>query len=150
MQILSPAYPNNGTIPMLYSCDGENINPPLSISGVSSNAKSLAIVMYDPDVPVSLRADGNWDHWIVWNIDPSIDQISENAQSIGVVGKNTSGENKYTGPCPPDREHRYFIDLYSLDTILNLAEGSSRSQLEKAINGHILQKATLMGRYNRA
>lgn len=149
MKILSTAFEHNGSLPALYTCDGQDISPPLSFSGVPVEAKSLALLMDDPDVPKSIRPDGMWDHWVVWNISPTTQSIKEGEEPQGVVGKNTSGQQNYGGPCPPDREHRYFFKLYALDTMLDLSAGSSKTEVEHAMKGHIIAMAELIGTYNR-
>lgn len=105
--------------------------------------------MDDPDVPKNLKPDGLWIHWLVWNMPPGVSGIPEGAKAPGVVGQNTSGGNDYTGPCPPDREHRYFFKLYALDMVLTDARITDKTDLEKIMEGHILEKAELMGRYQR-
>jgi Raf kinase inhibitor-like YbhB/YbcL family protein len=147
MKLTSPAFKEGGKIPSKYTCQGENINPELQISGVPSGAKSLALIMYDPDVPEFIRKDKMWDHWVVFNIPPSTTDIPENTQPSGTPGKNTSGKLTYQGPCPPDREHRYFITLYALDTELKLPQGASKKDVENAIQGHIIAQTQLMGKY---
>jgi Raf kinase inhibitor-like YbhB/YbcL family protein len=149
MKLSSSAFGNNGLIPAKYTCDGGNVNPPLTIGDVDDHTVSLVLTMHDPDVPSNIRADNNWDHWLVWNIDPGLREIKEDTSNIGISGKNTSGMNSYTGPCPPDREHRYIFNIYSLDCCLSLPPDSTRQDLEKAISGHIIDKACLIGRYNR-
>lgn len=150
MKLGSPAFEHEGTIPSKYTCDGENISPPLKVADVPEGAKSLVLIMDDPDVPKNLRPDGMWDHWLVWNIPPETTEIIEGQGPKGVIGKNTGGKFGYQGPCPPDREHRYFFKLYALDTILDLSmETTTKSDLEAAMQNHILSQAELMGRYNR-
>ena len=150
MRLESSTFEHEGSIPAKYTCDGENISPPLKISDVSEGAKSLVLIMDDPDVPKNLRPDGVWDHWLTWNIPPETSEIPEGQNPQGVVGKNTGGSFGYRGPCPPDREHRYFFKLYALDTTLDLpADTTTKADLEKAMEGHILSQAELMGRYNR-
>lgn len=149
MKLTSTVFHEGGIIPSLYTCEGKNINPPLDIAGVPPNAKSLVLIMDDPDVPKSLRPDGMYDHWVVTDIPPSTQKIHEHAKPPGIVGKNTGGENKYIGPCPPDREHRYFFKLYALDKMLHLPAGSSKKEVEKAMQGHILAECHLMGRYEK-
>src|SRR5437899_6967753 len=105
--------------------------------------------MDDPDVPVQLRKDQMWDHWVVYNIPPETKQFKEAATPPGIQGKNTSGQNKYQGPCPPDREHRYFFKLYALDAMLRLPPGASKKEVEQAMQGHILKEAHLMGKYEK-
>ena len=142
MKLTSPAFQNNAQIPSEHTCDGRDLSPPLSISGVPSNAKSLALVMDDPDAPV-----GNWDHWIVFNISPSASQMPKGTEPKGVAGKNSWGRTGYGGPCPPSGTHRYFFKLYALDAALNLPEGATKKELERAMQGHIISQAQLMGTY---
>lgn len=150
MKLESSVFEHEGTIPSKYTCDGENISPPLKISEVPEDAKGLVLIMDDPDVPRNLRPDGMWDHWLVWNIPPETAEIPEGQDPKGIVGKNTRGTFGYRGPCPPDREHRYFFKLYALDTRLDLlAETTTKADLEETMQGHILEQAELMGRYNR-
>lgn len=149
MKITSLAFGNNERIPPLYTCDGRNINPPLRIEEAPQEAQSLVLLMDDPDVPKSIRPDGMWVHWIVWNIPPNTADIQENSIPQGVIGNNTGGKAAYGGPCPPDREHRYFFKAYALDTLLTIPAGSSKTALERAIEGHILDSAELVGRYQR-
>ncbi len=104
--------------------------------------------MDDPDVPPSVRKDGLWVHWIVFNMPPHIREIAENTPPPGILGAGTERLG-YQGPCPPDREHRYFLKIYALDTMLSLAEGCTKEDLEKAMRGHIIAQAELMGRYER-
>jgi Raf kinase inhibitor-like YbhB/YbcL family protein len=106
--------------------------------------------MEDPDVPKNLREDGMWDHWVVFNIPPEVREIQEGTEPQGIGGVGTNGELGYFGPCPPDREHRYFFKLFALDTQLDLPEKSTKSKVENAMEGHILEQTELMGRYERA
>jgi len=149
MKLTSSAFQQGGKIPSKYTCDGPNVNPPFAISDVPAGAKSLALIMDDPDVPKNLRADGMWDHWVVFDIPPTAKEIPEGREPEGVHGAGTGGNLKYSGPCPPDREHRYFFKLYALDKKLGLPEKSTKAQVEKSMEGHILGKAELMGRYER-
>jgi hypothetical protein len=151
MDLISPAFDNEGTIPSKYTCDGDDVIPPLEMVDVPSKTKSLALIVEDPDVPTSIRPDGMWDHWLVWDIDPATSKIEEGQTPDGVVGKNTGGDDGYMGPCPPDKEHRYFFRLYALDVEnLNLDAGAKKDDLLQAMQGHILQEAVLMGRYDRS
>jgi Raf kinase inhibitor-like YbhB/YbcL family protein len=149
MKLTSPAFEHGGKIPSIYTCDGKDINPPLTISDVPAGTATLTLVMDDPDVPKHLRADGMWDHWIVFNISPSTHTIQEGEEPAGTHGVGTGGDVKYQGPCPPDREHRYFFKLYALDIELDLPEKATKQQVEEAMEGHIIEKAELMGKYNR-
>ena len=149
MQLTSSAFTEGGKIPSKYTCEGLNINPELNFSNVPLHAKTLALILDDPDVPEYVRKERMFDHWVVFNIPPRTTRIPENSQPAGVPGKNTSGGLNYTGPCPPDREHRYFFKLYALDKELDLPKGSTKSEVEKAMKGHVLSEAQLMGRYEK-
>jgi len=150
MRIRSPAFQNGATIPKRFTCDGADINPELVFEDVPQETKSLVLIMDDPDVPKTIREDGTWDHWLVWNIPPDTKIIPEQWEARGVVvGRNTGGTNGYEGPCPPDREHRYFFKLYALDTILNLSSDASKTELIKSMEGHIIAQAELIGLYKR-
>ena len=147
MQLKSTAFEHERSIPRIYTCQGKDINPPLDMSAVSDEAVSLVLIMDDPDVPKELRADGMYDHWVVFNIDPQMTHVEEDCDPFGIYGQNTGGTNRYSGPCPPDREHRYFFKLYALDTNLDLKKGATKAEVEAKMEGHILAKAELMGRY---
>ena len=146
MQIMSPAFLNNQTIPLRYTCDGENVNPPLSVRNLPPDTVSYALIMNDPDAPNS-----DWVHWLVWNIPPHITEI--NGASLPPQGSTEGitnfGKTGYGGPCPPTGEHRYFFKLYALDTILKLDSSAKKSELLKAMQGHILKKSELIGVYKR-
>lgn len=144
MKLTSSAFTHNGSIPSEYTCDGSDLSPPLSISDVPANAKSLVLISDDPDAPV-----GTWDHWVVFNIPASIKEISKGKEPQGTAGKNSWGRTGYGGPCPPSGTHRYFFKLYALDTMLNLPAGSTKKQIEAAMEGHILAKTELLGLYKR-
>lgn len=143
-KITSLAFKSGTTIPAKYTCDGDSINPPLNISGVPESAKSLALIVDDPDAP-----SGTWIHWVAWNIDPKISEISEGIQNVGINGLNTRGNPSYGGPCPPDKEHRYFFKLYALDVNLDIPETSGASDLIKSMEGHIIDQVELIGLYDR-
>lgn len=150
MQLTSSAFANGEDIPLKYTCDGENINPPFHIFGAPEEAKSLALTMTDPDVPQEIKPDGVYDHWMVWNIPPSAEAILEGIPPEGVEGKNSSGDIGYTGPCPPDGTHRYFFTLYALDDLLNInPDITIREELLQEMEGHILRSTELMGTYKR-
>ncbi len=151
LTLSSPVFQPNASIPSHYTCDGGNISPPLIWTGVPEGTRSLVLIMDDPDVPKNIRADGMWDHWVLFNIPTSVVGLSENAQDFSgaVQGKNSGGKLGYTGPCPPDRQHRYFFKLYALDTILSLPEGATKAEVQAACQGHILDQAELIGVYDR-
>ena len=142
MKITSPEFKNNGSIPAKYTCQGQDINPPLLIEGIPEGTKSLALIMDDPDAPM-----GTWVHWVVYDIPPA-GRIAENSVP-GTQGTNTSGAFEYGGPCPPSGTHRYFFKVYALDAMLGLKEGVAKKDLEKSMEGHILDKAELMGVYKK-
>ncbi|MBU6383427.1 MAG: YbhB/YbcL family Raf kinase inhibitor-like protein [Verrucomicrobia bacterium] len=149
MKLTSSAFQEGGIIPSVYTCEGKNCNPPLTISGVPPHAQALVLIMDDPDVPKTLRPDGMYDHWVVINMPPETKNIVEARKPPGMEGKNTGGQNQYVGPCPPDREHRYFFKLYALDQKLSLRAGCTKKEVEQAMEGHILAKCQLMGRYEK-
>jgi Raf kinase inhibitor-like YbhB/YbcL family protein len=152
LNLNSPTFQPNASIPPHYTCDGGNLSPPLKWSEVPSGAVSLVLLMDDPDVPKNIRADGMWDHWVLFNIPASVVGLSENAKDFfgAKQGKNSSGKLGYTGPCPPDRQHRYFFKLYALDTVLDLPNGSTKAEVQAACQGHILDQAELIGVYDRS
>jgi Raf kinase inhibitor-like YbhB/YbcL family protein len=148
----SSIFEHNSLIPAKYTCDVENINPQLTIEGVPEGAGSLVLIMDDPDIPDSVkqvRGIDVFDHWVVFNIPPETREIAEATEPKGVAGSNGAGAVGYRGPCPPDREHRYFFKLYALDTMLDLPDGSTKADVEKAMAGHIIAQTELMGRYDR-
>src|SRR5574337_959312 len=132
MKISSPAFENNGMIPSEYTCDGSDISPPLVFSEIPKGARSLAIIMDDPDAPM-----GIFTHWIVWNISSNKTQFVKGEKTSFPQGRTSFGSKSYGGPCPPSGTHRYFFKLYALDLVLNLKEGSLKDDLEKAMAGHI-------------
>lgn len=144
MKIMSPAFKHEGRIPPQYTCDGKNISPPLRFVDVPKEAASLALVMDDPDAP-----RGTFDHWVVWNVPLNTKSIEEGKEPKGVQGTTGFGSKGYGGPCPPSGEHRYFFKLYALDAKIGLPEGSSKEDLEKAMEGHVIEQSVLMGRYSR-
>ena len=146
MKITSSAFMHNGSIPAKYTCDGAGMNPPLQFSGVPAAAKSLALVVEDPDVPKNLKADGLFEHWLIWDIDPKKTGFAEGE---GKGGINEMGSAGFIGPCPPDREHRYFFKLFALDTMLTGAKISSKADLDKAMAGHVMTTAELIGLYKK-
>jgi Raf kinase inhibitor-like YbhB/YbcL family protein len=145
MRIYSPAFQENGYIPDKYTCDGDNISPPLHISGVSSKTLTLVLIMEDPD---ALQRD--WVHWTVWNMDAATRVISENSIPDGSVEGDTDFEMPaWLGPCPRWGVHRYQFRLYALDVKLDLPIRASKGELDKAMQGHILDETLLVGMYGR-
>ena len=144
LSVMSPAFENNKFIPAKYTCDGDNVNPPLTIEGVPEGTKTLALIVDDPDAPM-----GTWDHWIVWNIPAATSKIAENT-APGPEGMNDFRRRSYGGPCPPSGTHRYFFKVYALDVKLDLSPTSRKRDVEKAMQGHILAKGELVGLYRRS
>lgn len=144
MKITSSAFAHNESLPPDHTCDGKGVSPPLAISDVPADAKSLVLLFDDPDAPA-----GTFDHWVVWNIDTSVAAITQGETPPGVVGKNSGGGNAYFPPCPPTGEHRYTFKLYALDTLLSLPAGSKKVDVERAMEGHVLDSTELIGRYKR-
>jgi Raf kinase inhibitor-like YbhB/YbcL family protein len=145
MAIASPAFEHKGTIPVKHTCDGMDVSPPLVIENVPSDARSLAIIMDDPDAP-----GGTWVHWVVWNIPPETGKIREGSLPGGAKqGVNDFRKRSYGGPCPPSGVHRYFFRLYALKKKLDLGGSARKRDLLRAMEGHVLMEADLMGRYKR-
>jgi Raf kinase inhibitor-like YbhB/YbcL family protein len=142
MKLTSASFSEGKPIPPSFTCDGADKAPTLNVADVPANAKSLILIMDDPDAP-----RGTWDHWILFNIAPSVQTIND--KTAGVGGKNSWGRTGYGGPCPPSGTHRYFFKLYALDAMLDLKEGAARAAVEKAMQGHIVAEAKLMGTYQR-
>ncbi|MCQ9207413.1 MAG: YbhB/YbcL family Raf kinase inhibitor-like protein [Omnitrophica bacterium] len=142
MKITSPQFGNNDFIPKKYTCQGDDINPPLAISGAPRETKSFALIVDDPDAP-----GRTWVHWVVFDI-PFISEIPENSIP-GKQGINDFGKRNYGGPCPPSGMHRYFFKLYALKSMLNIREGTNKRELENAMQGHILEEVELVGLYEK-
>ena len=146
MKLTSSAFQHQQRIPAKYTCDGQNINPPLHLTEAPPAGQSLVLIMDDPDAP-----RGTWVHWTVWNIDPKTSEIPENSVPAGAVqGMTDFRRPGYGGPCPPSGTHRYFFKLYALDTKLNLPAKTDKNALEKAMERHILARTELVGLYSRA
>lgn len=142
MRLTSPDFKHNEMIPEKFTCDGEDINPTLIIEDIPPEAKSLALIVDDPDAPM-----GTWVHWVVYDI-PVISQINEDSIP-GKQGMNDFRKKDYGGPCPPYGTHRYFFKIYALDHKLDLNEGLRKKEVENAMEGHILANAELIGLYKR-
>lgn len=140
--VSSPVFDHEGDIPARYTCDGDNINPPLVIDQIPAEAVSLAIIMEDPDAP-----NGTFDHWIVWNIPPKAG-ISENSNP-GINGINGKGKTGYHGPCPPSGTHRYFFYVFALDIALDLPTHTGKKGLKESMRSHILAEGELLGLYGK-
>jgi len=152
LELFSPAFQPNSMIPSQYTCDGLDVSPPLQWKNIPSGTKSFALIMDDPDAPVGL-----WVHWVLYNIPVEITSLPENLPKTETINVNqhtlTQGKNSwpkigYGGPCPPDREHRYFFKLYALKEKTNFPAGLTAKQLEEKIKTLIIEKAELMGIYD--
>jgi Raf kinase inhibitor-like YbhB/YbcL family protein len=151
MRLFSPAFSEGEPIPQKYTCDGEDMSPALEWADVPNGTKSFALIVDDPDAPGGLFL-----HWLIWNI-PGTEKgtadgvgDADGSASGGLQGRNGFGRLGYGGPCPPGGTHRYFFHLYALDAVLDAPAGASRERVERAMQGHILAQAELMGRYTRA
>ena len=144
MQITSSAFQQGGNIPAKFTCDGSDTSPPLQITGIPSETKSLVLIADDPDAP-----GGLFTHWLVWNIAPQTSSVAEGSAAKGVQGTNDFGNSGYRGPCPPPGVHRYSFKVFALDRELDLRSGAKRSQLDAAMKGHVIGQGELMGRYSR-
>jgi len=148
--ITSTAFTEGSMIPQDYTCDGEDISPPLIWSGVPDGTKSLALICDDPDAPM-----GTWVHWVLFNIPAHIMELPTKIPPEKIIqngakhGMNDFRKLGYGGPCPPGGTHRYYFKLYALDTEINLEAGITKAQLLKTMEGHILAEGQLMGRYSR-
>lgn len=148
-RILSSAFKNYESIPRTYTCDGQNISPPLNWNDPPEGTKSLVLINDDPDAP-----SGDWVHWIVYNIPPDTRKFNDNQSAEGLPenclqGRNDFGRIGYGGPCPPSGTHRYSFKLYALDIVLNVREGLTKNFLLEMINGHIIAATELVGKYSR-
>jgi Raf kinase inhibitor-like YbhB/YbcL family protein len=150
MTVTSTAFSHQKPIPARFTCDGDDISPPLAWKGVPDTAKSLVLICDDPDAPV-----GTWVHWVVYNLPPATDSLPEhimktdtlaNGAKQGITDFKRVG---YGGPCPPSGTHRYFFKLYALDTMIALPAGRSKKEIERAMQGHVLAYGELVGTYSR-
>ena len=146
-RLLCDDFVYNGEIPEKYTCDGEDAFPELTWTDVPKNTKSLVLIIEDPDT-----AFGTWDHFVLFNIPADINLLEYNIQNLpkgARLGKNSWNRNDYGGPCPPDKEHRYYFRLFALDIILDLEEGTDKLQIKQAMQHNIIDQTELMGRYTR-
>ena len=150
IKVTSSAFEEDGMIGAKYTCDGEDISPPLKWEGVPDGTKSIALISDDPDAPM-----GTWVHWVLFNLPADTRELAENVPADEVLasgakqGTTDFGKIGYGGPCPPSGTHRYFFKIYALDTELGLAAGARKADLLKAMEGHILGEGKLMGKYKR-
>ena len=144
MKLSSPVLEKNKFIPRKYTCQGGDVNPPLFIEEIPSGTKSLALIVDDPDAPM-----GTFVHWVVYDIPTTTSRVDEDSVP-GKEGVNSSGREGYVGPCPPSGTHRYFFKVYALDKVLGIYDKVGKKELERAIDGHIIDKAELMGLYKKS
>lgn len=143
MKIVSPLISEGGEILSKFTCEGQNINPPLQFIEVPPNAQSLVLIVDDPDAPGETFV-----HWLLYNIDPKTTFVDEN-QSVGTAGMTSFNKTTYSGPCPPSGKHRYFFKLYALDTVLAIPDNPTKHMIEEAMEGHVIEQAMLMGTYTK-
>ncbi len=151
LTLTSPAFKEGGKIPSQFTCEGENTNPELRIGNVPAGTMSFVLLMDDPDIPESVKKNMGldvFDHWVVFNIPAGAVEMEEGKPPPGVEGMNSAGQG-YTGPCPPDGEHRYLFKLYALDTMLDLNKSATKDRVEKVMKGHVIEKAQLIGVYKK-
>lgn len=144
-QLASAVFQDNEAMPVKYTCEGGDVNPPLTLRNVPAKAKSLVLTVSDPDAP-----EGTWAHWVLYNIPPNTTEIIENTNP-GTEGLSDFGKYAYGGPCPSDlRLHHYIFHAYALNTILSINEGPSMTEVERAIRGHIIAQARLTATYQKS
>lgn len=151
MHLTSASFPNGGTIPRKHTCDGSDVSPALAWSGAPQGTQSFALIADDPDAPV-----GTWSHWVLYDLPAGTTSLPESVSKVdappggGQQGKNDFGKTGYGGPCPPaGTPHRYFFKLFAVDRRLDLKPGAGQKEVERALQGHILAQAELMGKYGR-
>jgi Raf kinase inhibitor-like YbhB/YbcL family protein len=143
LSVSSPDFEHEGKIPERFTCDGDDAHPTLHIQEIPAGTKSLAIIMEDPDVPLT-----TFNHWVVWNIAP-VEVIEENSITTASHGYNSLGKTNYSGPCPPAGMHRYFFKVYALNAMLDIEEDANKWKLESAMADHILARGEIMGWYQK-
>jgi Raf kinase inhibitor-like YbhB/YbcL family protein len=153
LTLTSPAFKQGGKVPARYTCEGDDVSPPLTFDGMPSGAKSLALIIDDPDAPDPKAPKRVWVHWVLLNLPADAKGLAESAAAAGLPAGTMQGVNDYKhkgydGPCPPIGRHRYFHKLYALDLVLP-AKALSKAELEAAMEGHVLAKAELMGTYQK-
>jgi Raf kinase inhibitor-like YbhB/YbcL family protein len=152
LNLHSTAFVHQGEIPSRFTCQGENVSPQLSWSGVPPGTRSLALIVDDPDAPDPAAPKMTWVHWVLYNLPPATAELAEALQTLPAgteEGLNDWKRTGYGGPCPPIGRHRYFHKLYALDTLLDGLQQPSKQQLEAAMEGHILARAELVGTYQK-
>jgi len=152
MRITSTAFSNQGAIPALYTCEGKDISPPLVWTDVPAGAKSLALIVDDPDAPDPAAPKMTWVHWVLYNLPATYAGLPEGIKTLPAgtkEGLNDWKRTGYGGPCPPIGRHRYYHKLYALDTVLPDLKAPTKAQLEQAMKGHVIGEAQLMGSYQK-
>ncbi|NJM67644.1 MAG: YbhB/YbcL family Raf kinase inhibitor-like protein [Acaryochloris sp. RU_4_1] len=152
-QLLSPAFASGQTIPVKYTCQGQDLSPPLEWKGVSAETKSLALIIDDPDAPDPEAPKTTWIHWVLYNIPPSTQRLTEGITALPsgtLEGINDWNRTGYGGPCPPIGTHRYFHKLYALDVVLSNLKHPAKGELEKAMEGHVITSAEYVGTYRKS
>jgi hypothetical protein len=144
LQITSPSFNQNEVIPAQFTCDGAGTSPALKFSGAPRGTRSLVLIVVDPDVSKSIKPDGRFLHWAMWNLSASRTEIIEGQRALGL---NDNGPGGYIPPCPPSGEHRYLFQLYAIDFVIGNARISNEADLQRAMEGHILEQSELVGRY---
>ena len=152
MQLSSSAFEANQAIPQQYTCDGKDVSPPLRWSGVPDNARSLVLIVDDPDAPDPAAPRMTWVHWVLYNLPVSCDGLAEAIASAKLPSGTAEGINDwkrtgYGGPCPPIGRHRYFFKLYALDMVLPVLDKPTKAKVEQAMQGHIIEETVLLGTY---
>lgn len=155
LTITSSSFPHHGEIPRIYTCDGEDLSPPLAWSGVPDKTMSLVLIVDDPDAPDPAAPKRTWVHWVLYNIPPAATGLPEGVSPRflpkgTIQGLNDWDRTGYGGPCPPIGRHRYFHKLYALDVVLSKLNTPTKANLEKAMKGHLLAQAELVGTYERS
>ena len=145
LQISSPSFNQNEVLPAQFTCDGAGPSPALRFSGAPRGARSLVLIVVDPDVSTSVKPDGRYLHWALWNLSANRTEIIEGQRALGL---NDNGPGGYIPPCPPYGEHRYLFQLYAIDFVIGNGSISSEADLRRAMEGHVLEQAELVGRYS--
>jgi len=154
LALASTAFANSGPIPRKYTCEGADVSPPLAWSGVPAQAKALVLIVDDPDAPDPEAPKTTWVHWVLYNLPPDAAEIAEGAVASALPAGTREGINDwqrrgYGGPCPPIGRHRYFFKLYALDTVLAAIDRPTKQAVERAMKGHVLEQAELVGTYRK-
>ncbi len=155
LKLNSTAFVHEGEIPRVHTCEGRDLSPPLAWSGVPANAKSLVLIVDDPDAPDPAAPKMTWVHWVLYNLPPSATGLAQSSGARELPAGTLQGisdfkRTGYGGPCPPIGRHRYFFKLYALDTVLADLRQPGKAEMERAMQGHIIEHATLIGTYEKS